>query len=218
LAERLGDPVGVSNALAILGEVANYRGEVAGALALWEECVRASRAAEDATLMTRNLTSLGHAARAAGENVRARGCIEEALAIARQLGIALGEANCLTSLGHLARDEENLPRAMGAYRAALPLYQECGASAYVPWCLEGMAAAMAPAQPLQAARLCGASAALRRALDAPLPPVERRAFEALTQRLTADLGADAFGAAWSAGQALSLDAAIALAMDEDSPE
>lgn len=213
LAERLGDQVGVSNALAILGEAANYRGEVTTALALWEECVRASRVAGDETLMTRNLTSLGHAARAAGDFARARECFEESLAIVRRLGVAWGEANSLTSLGHLARDEGNLQGALAFYRQSLPLYQSSVASSYVPWCLEGVAAALSREQPSRAVRLCGASAAARAALDAPLPPAERHAFEALLQRLTTDLGEEAFSIAWRAGQALSLDAAIALAMN-----
>ncbi len=76
-------------------------------------------------------------------------------------------------------------------------------------CLEGLATvAVGQHQPERATRLLGAAEALRQAIGAPLPPVERLAFEATMQAARAPLGEQAFATAWAAGRALPLEHVI----------
>jgi DNA-binding CsgD family transcriptional regulator len=62
-----------------------------------------------------------------------------------------------------------------------------------------------------AARLLGAEEALRQTIGAPPWPVEQAAYERAATEAWQRLGEAAFAAAWTAGQALSLDNAIRLA-------
>ena len=66
----------------------------------------------------------------------------------------------------------------------------------------------------RAARLCGAAAALRVAIGAPLHPTERADYERTVAALRVALGDAAYEAAWAQGQALTLEQAIALALEE----
>jgi hypothetical protein len=61
-------------------------------------------------------------------------------------------------------------------------------------------------------RLRGAAAALRAAMANPLQPRERAEYERYLSGARAALGETATAAAWEAGQALSLEAAIAFAL------
>ena len=78
--------------------------------------------------------------------------------------------------------------------------------------LEALAAAFGPTP--KAARLFGAAEALRATLGAPVPLVERPGYEQAVTAVRQALGAEAFDAAWRAGQALPLDQVLveALAM------
>jgi hypothetical protein len=68
----------------------------------------------------------------------------------------------------------------------------------------------------RAARLFGAAEALREALGAPLPPVERAHYDRSIATVRAALGEKAFAAAWTAGRAMPLEAAVARATEEES--
>jgi hypothetical protein len=60
----------------------------------------------------------------------------------------------------------------------------------------------------------GPAAALREVCGAPQTATERTEDELREAAVRAALGEEAFAAAWEAGRAMSLDEAIALALDE----
>lgn len=64
----------------------------------------------------------------------------------------------------------------------------------------------------RAARLCGAAAALRAVIGVQLPAAGRSKFDQITASARVALGEEAFSAAWTAGQALTLDKAVAEAL------
>jgi len=69
----------------------------------------------------------------------------------------------------------------------------------------------------RAARLFGAAQALREAMGASLSPSEHTDDERHTAATRAALGEEAFAAAWNEGRSLSLEQAIALALQEPTP-
>jgi hypothetical protein len=92
----------------------------------------------------------------------------------------------------------------------------------LPLCLEGLArVAAAREQKERAARLFGAAEALREAAGAPFPsgaragtqPAERAAVEQHVATVRTALGSEAFAAAWAAGRAMTLDEAVAYALE-----
>jgi hypothetical protein len=67
-------------------------------------------------------------------------------------------------------------------------------------------------QPERAARLFGAAEALHEAIGKPLPPFLRADYDRDVAAVHAQLDDATFDAAWAAGQALSLEQAIAEAL------
>jgi hypothetical protein len=83
-------------------------------------------------------------------------------------------------------------------------------------CLVGMARVAAmQGQPERAARLLGASAALREEIGAPLSPIARVDHDHASNAARAALGEDAFATALAAGHATPLEEAIADALGDD---
>ena len=79
--------------------------------------------------------------------------------------------------------------------------------------LEGVAVLAAESGRCEAAaRLLGASAAMRDAAGAPVPANDRADYDRLLDRVRAALPGAAFAAIWAAGRALSLEEAIAEAL------
>jgi hypothetical protein len=79
--------------------------------------------------------------------------------------------------------------------------------------LEGLAAAAGGQEEWErATQLLGAAAALREAIGAPPTPRERCRVERSVAAARAALGEEAFAAAWAAGQALTWEDAVALAL------
>jgi hypothetical protein len=82
-------------------------------------------------------------------------------------------------------------------------------------CLEDMAELVQAQQPAErAVRLLGAAAALRERMGLLRPPVERPEYDQRVSELRRTLGETAFAAAWSAGQAMSLEEAVTEAARE----
>ena len=81
------------------------------------------------------------------------------------------------------------------------------------WCLAGLGTAAAlGAEPKRAARLWGAAEALRQQIGCRPAPASRATYERALALVRAQLGDEAFAAAWGVGAALSLDEAIAEAL------
>jgi DNA-binding NarL/FixJ family response regulator len=73
-------------------------------------------------------------------------------------------------------------------------------------------------QPVNAARLCGFAESLRTLLRAPLTPIDRPAYQQTIAALRAQLDEPTFLNAWAAGQALTLEEAIAEAVQVKARE
>jgi class 3 adenylate cyclase len=81
--------------------------------------------------------------------------------------------------------------------------------------LEGLArAAVVREQADRAARLFGAAASLREALGTPRPLTERDDYEAHVTEAGAQLGPEAFAAAWIAGSTMTLEQAVEYALED----
>jgi non-specific serine/threonine protein kinase len=83
------------------------------------------------------------------------------------------------------------------------------------YCLLGLAALAAQeGGPERAARLWGAAAALREAHGLHLPALLRARSEGYAAAARAQVGEAAFAAAWAAGRAMTLEQAVADALEE----
>ena len=85
------------------------------------------------------------------------------------------------------------------------------------WCLHGLAwAAAGQGRKERAVRLLGAAEAFREAHGGFLPPGMQATSEQTLKDLRASLTAEAYAAAWMAGQATTLDQTIADALEESA--
>jgi len=213
LYRTLDDVQGIAVALNVLGNVAVNQGDHQRAVALSEESLALQRAVGHKRGIAVALNNLGVVVLNQGDYARAEALCQESLTLARELGDHRGSAAALTNLGDAARDQGSYQRAASLYAEGLPLYRSTGDNENLAICLEGVAAvAGALGQWEGAARLCGAAAALRHAIDAPLPADSRAFFERTLAGARAALGTATFEVAWGAGQGLSLEQAIAEAL------
>jgi hypothetical protein len=138
----------------------------------------------------------------------------EALELFRALGAQRGIAGALGNLAAVAEREGDHAGAVALCEESLRLDQAIGAEEQAVEGLQTMVLVLAAqGQALRAARLAGAAAALRDALDVPLRPNQREVYDQAMRTVRAALGEESFSAAWAEGQALSLEQAIALALE-----
>jgi predicted ATPase/class 3 adenylate cyclase len=148
----------------------------------------------------------------------------EALALFRGLGDHAPKwliARTLVLRGDIAYRQRRLEEAEADYREALPLSNQVGALGEVARCLSGLGrVALRRGAFRRAARLFSAQSNLETTyrLDSAWgltrSPQERQAADALVAETRTALGEEAFAAAWAEGSALSLDAAVALALEQ----
>ncbi|MGE5249410.1 MAG: ATP-binding protein [Bacteroidota bacterium] len=140
-----------------------------------------------------------------GNTQRAEAQLERTILLARESQYKPDLARSLVTLGRLVSAQGEVARAGALLGEGLALFREAGSRLGIATALEGFAAAALHQDARAAARLLGTAAAVRLAIGAPLPPVDRPAYEADLDVLRAALGEAAFADAWARGQADSLD-------------
>jgi tetratricopeptide (TPR) repeat protein len=160
------------------------------------------------------LHSLGDLARLQGDVSVARAHYEQALQLSRQIGEKRAVAHSLHGLGLLAQSQGDRQAARAFHEESLTVFREIRHGSGMMGCLEGLAVvAGAQGEWERAARLFGAAKALRRAMAAPLSARECTEVDRHLTAVRVALGEAAFAAAWAAGRALTLERAIAEALE-----
>ncbi|HVA89253.1 MAG TPA: tetratricopeptide repeat protein, partial [Chloroflexota bacterium] len=153
-------------------------------------------------------------ARSLGDLDRAAGLGEEALALAGTINARRHTAHAYCNLGLIAQARGNHDQAATAFQESLRIEQELGNKRQIASILEGLAGlAAARGEDRRAGRLFGVAEYLREQLGAPLPPADRPTHERDTTRVRTRLGSVGAKAAWAAGRALPLEAAVSEALE-----
>jgi tetratricopeptide (TPR) repeat protein len=216
LMRKQGDARGIATSLDNLGRLARDQGDWERAASLHEESLMLMRELGDTCGIATTLDNLGLVAYGQGDHKRAAVLVAESLALRRELGDKMGIAYCLLNLGMTAHGLGDYGQATMLHAEGLLLARLLGETGATAQGLEGLAhVAVTPANPQYAPRratlLLAASATLRASMGLSLPPVEQARVEHAWNEARTALGADAF-AIWAEGQALSVDEAIALAV------
>jgi predicted ATPase/class 3 adenylate cyclase len=161
------------------------------------------------------LVLLGYLAARRGEHAAASRLLELALAEVAQSWTGAWEHACIQlEQGHVLLASEDAPAAYAAFQHCLPLLRRAAARPRLARALEGIAGVrLIMGQPTHAVRLWAAAEALRERLGAPVWPVDRVDYERRVSAARAALAPDAFDAAWAAGRAMTVEQAIAYALD-----
>jgi predicted ATPase/DNA-binding XRE family transcriptional regulator len=211
---------GTSGPLRELGAVAYHRGDYEQAVRLSEQALAVAREFGSTFGSGLAICTLTDALRAQGDLERARTLLEESLASLRRqeypLRIANALANTLARLGSIECEIGRDARALELYEECLNLARRFGFTFDAMIFLDGLArVAAVQRRPERAARLLGASAALREEMGTPLMPIARADRDHAMNAARAALGEDAFAAAWDEGHAITLEESIAGALDDD---
>lgn len=212
----LGDCCG--SALNTLALVLIMQEDGTGAEALLLESLALGRKYNDFGVQGWALNHLGHVALMREDFQLARQFYRDSRAVYEAWGAPryLRVAHDLHALGETGLAQHLGVQAVTLLWEALRLFRDLGELPGVAWCLAGLAGvAVLDEDPERAARLWGAAEALRQRLGFRPAPAIRVTHQRLQQIARDQVGAVVFDAAWAEGEALSLDAAIGLALEPD---
>ena len=209
-----GDVGGITFILTRLGVVQYYLGDYPKAYALLEEALELARKIGERWQVALTLHELGDVALSQGDTGRALAFASEGLSFDANLGSKdiLAMLHRLLGLAHL--HQGNHAQAVALLRKSLVLAREIDEQIRTAESLEALAqVAIRQGDSRRAVRLCSAADALRTAIQAPLPPVKRPAYDGTLGAACIQLGEAEFSAAWAEGHALLLEQVIAEALE-----
>ncbi|MBP7687299.1 MAG: tetratricopeptide repeat protein [Thermoflexales bacterium] len=200
-------------ALTYLGAAALDRGDYPAANQHFAEALPVLRQSGDRWDLAAALTWLGHGLCMQGDFQQATLLGEEALELYQTVGERWGIAWVLQNLGSAACAHANYERATQRFKASLTVWQELATPAGILHVLAGLARVkLAQGYVIDAAWLFVAVEAQLTAIGAALFPLDHREYERNVAELQARLDPTTLAAAREAGRALSLEQAIALAL------
>jgi predicted ATPase/transcriptional regulator with XRE-family HTH domain len=205
----LEDAWGCGLALSQIGSVALEQGGFDQATTVLQEGLALLRATNDQGAVASGLNLLGTIARIQGDSVRAERYFKESLVFFQQLDNKEGLAWTHYKLGIVALGHCDADRAFEHYRTYLSLSRQLGYKLGVITALEGIARTLAMSGRFeQSARLIGAAAALRDALNLPLSPSDPTALDPHIAAAKAALTDSIWQAEWSIGRSVPLEQVV----------
>jgi adenylate cyclase len=222
LRRAMGDKHGIANSLANIAVVAAEQGDYAAARAWHEESLALSRELGDKRGIAIALDNLGEVTAAQGDYATARALHEESLALQEEMGNRLGIVSTLFYLGWLAAEQQDGALAQAHFQNSLALACDIGEKRYTAYSLAGigvvaMLAAGASALPAgavharRAVRLLATAERQLAALNAKMERYVRLQRDRTLAAARAALGAEEFDAAWTEGERLTPEEAVAYA-------
>ncbi|MFL5658078.1 MAG: LuxR C-terminal-related transcriptional regulator, partial [Ktedonobacteraceae bacterium] len=187
------------------------RTDTAAARSKVEESLAISRELGDQRGMAYSLNLLGFLSLLQGQGEAAGPLLAESLAIHKALGNRHGIAYVSLSFGWFSLSQGDYMAARAYYEKSLAVMIELDDRWFIAACLEGLAIAAAAqssvgeavASALWAAHLWGTAEALREAIGVPLRSFERAINEWGIATIRAQLGEQAFAAAWAEGRTMT---------------
>jgi excisionase family DNA binding protein len=204
------DQLGLATSLCTLGMVAIVNLEPDAAVAPLVEGLAISRALGDPWALARALLYSGELARLRGNDEQARQFYEESLSLYRALDHKGMAAIVAHNLGYIAQRQGNLRHGLACFAEALAEHVMSGDRHNVACCVGGIAGMAAfLGRQEQAARLFGAADDIFASTGSSIWPIDKVDYERNLGAVRADLSEEAFTSAYAAGQALTLEEAVA---------
>jgi predicted ATPase/DNA-binding SARP family transcriptional activator/DNA-binding CsgD family transcriptional regulator len=216
LYRELGDEHGVAFALMCLGAQELEQGDLERAALLFEEALSLSRIIGNKRVSAMGLGNLGQVERYRGNHSRAIALNVEALSLFEDLEDTLMITEMSSVMGRDTAYHGAYEAALEFIEKGLPMAQDLRNGYCLAHCLEGLAAmATAKTYGVRAARLWGAADALREAVHAPHPPMDRQVHERNVAVARAKTDETLWEAAWAEGKAMTLKEAAEYALSEE---
>jgi tetratricopeptide (TPR) repeat protein len=206
-------PSNLVSALLNCGDVALKMGRFTAARRYLEEAQVLVQEQADPSMTLDVFLGMGSLAWREGDDVRAEAAVRQALDWA---GDRFDRARATAMLGTVARRRGDYAQALAQHTTSLRVLREDrGYAPSMTITLRDLALVWAAAgRPADAATLLAAVEAHAAGLGRPVPPVDRPDYEGGLAQARQALGETAFEAAWALGAQMSLEQAVALALDE----
>jgi DNA-binding CsgD family transcriptional regulator/tetratricopeptide (TPR) repeat protein len=211
LHREVGNKSGIAHSLSALASALfDSQGDPATIRALLEESIALSREVGDKEGIANFFFFSGELALSQGDIATAHSLAEKSLVINREIGNREKTGQSLFLLARLeARQGDNVA-ARALYEQSLAIAKEGNSKWNIDLFMEGLAGVVAAqGEPAWAARLYGAAESLRDANSIPIVPVYRAEYERSVAATRAQLGEQAFAAAWAEGRTMTPEQALA---------
>jgi predicted ATPase len=216
LSREVGSLRGTAASFFILGGAWRQRGDFERATQLLEEALTMFRETGEQALIASVLTHLGFTYLFQGDLERATAASEQAAAMFRVQKHTSYLADALNTLGWVALRGGDSGRARALYAESIRAQREIGSKLAAPENLLGLACVAAAWEEAgRAARLFGASEALREAMGVPPEPGEIALQEPHLAAARSRLDKTSWQEAWAEGRAMTLEEAISYALGEE---
>jgi predicted ATPase/DNA-binding XRE family transcriptional regulator len=216
LLQTSGEPI-AGILLSDLGHIAQMRGDLGQAMAYLEESLTLARRVDADFWAGFPLAGLAQVALLRGDLDQSAAYFAESLEICRRVGSDFWAGFQLFGLSYIARLQGDLAGATRLAREQLVTWQRRGVPRYLARCLESIGLiAAADEQGTLAARLLGAADALRATVGEAQPPQWRSEIEREIASVRGALGESQWSAAYAAGRSLSLQEAVAEALEDEA--
>ena len=217
LARETGERFVTSTCLLMLGRVTLYEGDYDRARSLLEEGLTLARELGAFHGILEALHALGRMALNMGKVEWARDLLEEGQALCRDIGFP--PILPTRMLGRVAQSEGDNDRAKDLYRESLILTREVVdkaetfSSVEIAGCLEAFGETIiAEGKQESAARVLAAAESAREKIGFPLQEPYLSSFNGAVAALRSGLGEEAFAAAWTEGQEMTLEEVVDYAL------
>jgi tetratricopeptide (TPR) repeat protein len=197
-----------------LAQAARLQGDHDRAVTLFTQAAALGRESGDTRLLGRSLGNLGVVAHAGSDKAQAANLLTAGLDLMRALGDKVYMGWFLSFLGRVEKDRGDYEQAATCLAESLTLFRDLEDRNGIAFVLEGFAGlAGAQGAGARAAHLFGVVAALRLTINLPVSPFDQPEYDRDMASIRDQLDDVAFAAAWAAGQAMTLEQAIAFALD-----
>jgi predicted ATPase len=214
LHRTLGDAWGVAYSTMMVGNAAAEGKDLASAQPLLEESVRLFRELGDDHYVLIATSNLAWVVGDLGDHDRERALHDGNLTLARELGNERMEAGTLAQLAIMVRDDGQLEEATAMLREAIRIEHRRGNLLELAADLGRLASVLALAESARtAASLLASSESLMQQVGASVPFWAGERNERTLASIRTQLDAAALAEAWKQGRKLTVDEAVALALD-----
>jgi predicted ATPase/transcriptional regulator with XRE-family HTH domain len=210
----IGDRWGYARKLGHVGKQLAWRGQLAQGRTRCDESLSILRGFGDKWGISVALLNGGQVAHLQGRLAEAEALLQECLTLGRVLGGAYVMARAQIYLGIVATAQKEYLQAAEFLHNSLKIFVELTNPEHIANVLEAFAGlAVAQSQPQYALCLAAAVAVQRDRESMVLPSLLKTQFEEMVTSARQQLSDEAANAAWVAGEAMTLDEAVALAFN-----
>jgi non-specific serine/threonine protein kinase len=215
IAQALGDEPGIYFALDGLGILAGRRGDYARAAELLEQVLVYRRKTNDPVRLMTTLNNLAIAVRRLKNFERAKELCAESIALAQTTNNRKSLAHAYSGMGEVCAQLRQFDQASRFHRQAITLRHELGDANGLQVSFNSLAVGLDQlGASITATQLSSASEKIRRELKVVSSPATRAEHEAFIAQLRAKLGDAEFERAWTEGQTLTVEQAVAFALEQ----